>query len=183
MLNKSIIKLLKENKKNIKKSRIICIGDIILDHYISGKVDRVSPEAPVPILVMKNQEYELGGVGNVAKNISNMGAKTTLICLSGNDFSSVKVKKLLRENKNIKNVSIKVSSFRSPIKTRFINEEKHLLRVDNEDVEFKLSNKYKNLIIEKLKKEINKSDLIILSDYNKGLLDKDLIKKIIKISI
>ena len=183
MLNKNIIKLLKKNKKNIKKSRIICIGDIILDHYITGKVERISPEAPVSILVMKNQEYEVGGVGNVAKNISNMGAKTTLICLSGNDFSSVTVKKLLRENKNIKNADIKVPNFKTPIKTRFINEEKHLLRLDNEDVYFKLANKYKNLIIEKLKKEIKKNDLVILSDYNKGLLDKDLIKKIIKISI
>ena len=183
MLNKKLINFLKINKKIISKSRIICIGDIILDHYIAGKVERISPEAPVPILMMKNQKYEIGGAGNVARNISNMGAKTTLICLSGNDLSSITIKKLLLKNKNIKNASIKVPIFKTPIKTRFINDEKHLLRVDNEDIHFKLVNKYKNLIIEKLKKEIKKNDLVVLSDYDKGLLDKDLIKKIIKISI
>ena len=85
MLNKNLISLLKKNRKYISKSRIICIGDIILDHYVNGKVERISPEAPVPILIIKNKKYEIGGAGNVARNISNMGAKTTLICLSGKD--------------------------------------------------------------------------------------------------
>ena len=183
MLNKKLISLLKKNKKNISQCRIICIGDIILDHYINGKVERISPEAPVPILIMKNKKYEIGGAGNVVRNISNMGAKTTLICLSGNDSSSMIIKKLLKENKRIKNISVKVPNFKTPTKTRFINETEHLLRLDNENINFKLINKYKVLIIEKLKKEIIKNDLIILSDYDKGLLDKDLIKKIIKISI
>ena len=74
MLSKKLISFLKKNKKNILKSKIICIGDVILDHYIDGKVERVSPEAPVPILIMKNQKYVIGGAGNVAKNISDMGA-------------------------------------------------------------------------------------------------------------
>ena len=182
MLNKNLVSFLKKNKKNISKSKIICIGDIILDHYINGKVERMSPEAPVPILMMESQKYEIGGAGNVAKNISNMGAKTTLICLSGNDQSSVIVKKLLQKEKNIKSVSINVPNFKTPTKTRLINKEDHLLRVDNENIYFKLINKYKVLIIQHLKKEIKKNDVIVLSDYDKGLLDKDLIKKIIKIS-
>ena len=72
MLNKKIISLLKKNKNNIKNSRILCIGDIILDHYISGDIERISPEAPIPILIMRKQRYEIGGVGNVAKNISQI---------------------------------------------------------------------------------------------------------------
>jgi len=182
MLNKNLVSFLKKNKKNISKSKIICIGDIILDHYINGKVERMSPEAPVPILMMESKKYEIGGAGNVAKNISNMGAKTTLICLSGNDQSSVIVKKLLQKEKNIKSVSINVPNFKTPTKTRLINKEDHLLRVDNENIYFKLINKYKVLIMKHLKKEIKKNDVIVLSDYDKGLLDKDLIKKIIKIS-
>ena len=182
MLNKNLTTFLKNNKKNISKSKILCIGDIILDHYIYGKVERLSPEAPVPILLMKNKKYVIGGAGNVAINISNMGAKTTLICLSGNDSSSVTINKLLSEHRLIKNLSIKVPNFKTPIKTRFINKAEHLLRVDDENINFKLINKYKVLIIKKLKKEIGKNDLVVLSDYNKGLLDKDLIKKIIKIA-
>ena len=182
MLDKNLIIFLKKNKKNISKSRIICIGDIILDHYINGKVERMSPEAPVPIRMMKSQKYEIGGAGNVARNISNMGAKTTLISLSGNDHSSIIVKELLQKDKKIKSISINIPNFKTPIKTRFINKEDHLLRVDNENIYFKLINKYKALIIEHLNKEIKKNDVIVLSDYDKGLLDKDLIKKIIKIS-
>ena len=183
MLNKNLISFLKKNKKNISKYRIICIGDIVLDHYIRGKVVRMSPEAPVPILKMENQTYEIGGAGNVAINISSMGAKTTFIYLSGKDHSSSIVKKLLKKDKNIKSFKINVHNFRTPIKTRFINKEEHLLRVDDEENKFKLINKYKSLILERLKKEITKHDLIVLSDYDKGLLDTDLIQKIIKISI
>tara|TARA_B110000858_G_scaffold161998_1_gene186843 strand:+ start:266 stop:1246 length:981 start_codon:yes stop_codon:yes gene_type:complete len=182
MLNKNLVSFLKKNKKNISKYKIICIGDIILDHYIIGKVERVSPEAPVPILMMESQNYEIGGAGNVARNLSNMGAKTTLVYLSGNDSYSSIIKNLLQKDKNIKSFRINIPNFITPIKTRFIKKNEHLLRLDNEKTNFKLINKYKTLIIERLKKEIKKNDLIVLSDYDKGMLDKDLIKKIIKIS-
>ena len=182
MLNKNLVSFLKKNKKNISKYKIICIGDIILDHYIIGKVERISPEAPVPILMMESQNYEIGGAGNVARNISSMGAKTTLVYLSGYDLYSSIIKDLLQKDKNIKSFRINIPNFKIPIKTRFIKKDEHLLRVDNEKTNFKLINKYKTLIIERLKKEIKKNDLIILSDYDKGMLDKDLIKKIIKIS-
>ena len=183
MLEKKLIGLLKKNKKYISKSKIICIGDIILDHYIFGKVERMSPEAPVPIFTMNNQKFEIGGVGNVAKNISALGAKPTLFYLSGKDQSSIIIKKLLNNVINIKNININVPKFKTPKKTRFIKSKNHLLRIDDENINFKLINKYKKIIIKKLDNEIKKNDLIILSDYNKGLLDKNLIKKIIKISI
>ena len=183
MPNKNLIRLLKKNKKNILKSKILCIGDIILDRYINGKIERVSPEAPVPILAMDSERYEVGGVGNVARNISKIGSKTTLICLSGSDQSSIIIRKLLKKDKNIKSINILISNFRPPRKTRFIKDKNHLLRVDDEDTDFKLTYRYKKIIFNKLDNEIKKNDLIILSDYNKGLLDKDLIKKIIKLSI
>ena len=183
MLDKKLISLLKKNKKNILKSRIICIGDIILDHYIDGNVERMSPEAPVPILIKKNQKYEIGGVGNVAKNISTLGAKTTLLYLSGNDQASNHIKKLLNNVDNIKNINIHIPSFKTPKKTRFIKNKKHLLRVDDENIDFKLTNKYKQVVLKKIDNEIKKNELIILSDYNKGMLDKDMIKKIINTAI
>ena len=183
MLNQKLINLLKKNKRYISKSKIICIGDIILDHYITGKVERTSPEAPVPIFIMKKQKYEIGGVGNVAKNISSIGAKPTLLCLSGNDHSSMIIKKLLDDDTNIKDINIRIPNFKTPKKTRFIKDKKHLFRIDDENTGFKLINKYKKIILKKLDNEIKKNDLIILSDYNKGLFDKNLIKKIIKLSI
>jgi D-beta-D-heptose 7-phosphate kinase/D-beta-D-heptose 1-phosphate adenosyltransferase len=183
MLNKKLISILKKNKKNISKLKIICIGDIILDHYIIGNVERISPEAPVKILKMNTEKYEIGGVGNVAINIANLGAKPNLLCLTGDDYSSLIIKKLLRKEKNINNINVKIPSFRTPKKTRFLEDKNHLLRVDDESTDFKLKDKFKDIIIKKLKGIIKKNDLIVLSDYNKGLLDKKLICLIIKLAI
>ncbi len=182
MLNKKLISLLKKNKKNISKLKIICIGDIILDHYIVGNVERMSPEAPVKILAMKNEKYEIGGAGNVVRNMANLGVKTSLIYLSGNDHSSKIIKKLLNKEKNINNINIPVPNFKTPRKTRYVEDSNHLLRVDDESKNFKLKDVYKKIVLKKLINTIKKNDLIILSDYNKGLLDKKLISLIIKIS-
>ena len=183
MLDKDLINILKKNKKNLSKCKIICIGDIILDHYINGKVERMSPEASIPILKMESQQYQIGGVGNVARNIAKIGGKTSLFYLSSNDPSSVIINKMLKKEKNISSIKIKIPNFKTPVKTRFINKKKHMLRVDDEDNNFIIINKYKMLIVQRLKREIKKNDLIILSDYNKGMLDEYLIKKIINISI
>ena len=183
MLNKNLVNLLRKNKKNIAGCRIVCIGDIILDHYINGKVERMSPEAPIPILIKESQYYQIGGVGNVARNISKMGGKPTLIHLSSNDDSSILIKKLLLKEKNIRSTRIKIPDFKTPVKIRFTNNKNHLLRVDDEDINFKLSSIYRKLIIKKIENEIKKNDLIVLSDYNKGLLDNLLIKKIIRLSL
>lgn len=181
METKEIKSLLVKNKSKISKSNILCIGDIILDHYIYGNVDRISPEAPIPILVFEKEVYELGGVGNVARNITSLGSQVTLLNLSGLDESSKKINKLISKNKNIKKLFFKVSGFTTPIKTRYINNFSHMVRVDKENSDFKLSMSIKNDILNTLRKKISQFDLVILSDYNKGLLDKDLIKKIIKI--
>lgn len=182
MINDSLKQNLINAKKDINKCKVLCIGDIILDHYINGVVERISPEAPIPILLMQNQDYQIGGAGNVAKNISSLGGKVTLLCLTGNDTSSIIVKKLLLKEKKIKSIFIKVQNFTTPKKTRFIKEKKQLLRVDDENVNFKIKNKYLKIIIEKIEKEVIKNDIIILSDYDKGLLEKEIINKIIKIS-
>ena len=179
---KEIKSLLVKNKNKIYNSNILCIGDMILDHYIYGYVERSSPEAPIPILVFEKEVYELGGVGNVVRNITSLGSKATLLNLSGFDKSSKKINQLISKNKNIKKLIFKIPEFTTPIKTRYINNSAHMVRVDKENTNFKLSVSVKNSILETLRKKISKFDLVILSDYNKGLLDNDLIKKIIKIS-
>ena len=88
MSNKNLIrKVLKENINFIKQCNILCIGDIILDHYIYGNIERMSPEAPIPILLFKKENYQLRGVGNVARNLSSLGAKCSLTVFSGHDAS------------------------------------------------------------------------------------------------
>ena len=182
MSNIKIKNLIIENKNKIKKSKILCVGDIILDQYIHGRIERISPEAPIPILLAENEDYALGGVGNVAKNISSIGGKVTLLAISGNDQESKKISELINKCKNIKKLNLKIKNFKTPLKIRYINNSAHMIRVDKELDKFKLSKIQKNKIIDLIYKEIKKCDLILLSDYNKGLFSKDLIKKIVKLA-
>ena len=182
MYNKLNRKLLSNKKKYINKCNILCIGDIILDHYIYGRVHRMSPEAPIPILLFEKENYQLGGVANVAQNLSSLGAKCSLVSFSGNDISSKRINKLLLKEKNIKRIKVKLFGYETPIKTRYINELNHLIRVDKEKNNFRISDSFKKKLIILLEKKIKKTDLIVLSDYNKGFFDKYLIQKIVKIA-
>mgnify|MGYP000386109252 FL=1 len=182
MNNKIIQELLKNKKKDIKDSKILCIGDIILDRYVYGRIDRVSPEAPVPILLVTSEKYQLGGVGNVAKNISSLGGRPSIFYLSSNNDVSKKINGLIKCEKNIKRIEAKVNAFKAPVKTRYINKSSHIIRVDDENCDFKLSKKSQEYILKRLELEIKKYNIIILSDYNKGFLSKKIIQQIIKIS-
>ena len=154
----------------------------MLDHYIYGKVHRISPEAPIPILLNEEEKFLLGGVGNVAKNLSVLGAKCTLLSIIGIDNASKKIKKLISIDKNIKPELVTLKNYIAPVKTRYIKNSEHLLRVDKEKNNIK-KNKTALLNISKsLKKNIKKCDLIIISDYDKGFLDRFLIKEIISIA-
>ena len=86
------------NLKLLSKGNVIVFGDVILDRYISGSVNRVSPEAPVPVLKPLKEEVRLGGAANVALNLSSLGSRATLIGVTGRDKSSIKIKDLLQSN-------------------------------------------------------------------------------------
>ena len=94
------------NLKLLRKSNILVIGDVMLDRYLYGTVDRVSPEAPVPVLKPNKEEIRLGGAANVALNLSSLGSKVNLVGISGKDSASKQIFNLLKENK-IKNSLIK----------------------------------------------------------------------------
>ena len=177
LLNKTFIK-----RDKISKCNILCIGDVMLDHYVYGNVNRLSPEAPIPILLKKDEKYFLGGAGNVARNLSDLGAKCTLLAIVGTDRNSKKIKKLVSTDKNIKSELITLDNYSSPVKTRYIKNSKHLLRVDNEMNSFRKSKKLLSNIRKSLLRNIKKSDLIIVSDYNKGFINRSLIEEITKIA-
>ena len=175
------------NKKNIKrkkinKCRILCIGDVMLDHYVYGRVKRLSPEAPIPILINDEEKFVLGGAANVARNLSDLGAQCTLLSIVGNDSASEKIKNLVSLDKNINSQLLTTKNYTSPIKTRYINNTGHLLRVDKEKNIFNKNKKLLSNIRKLIIKNIKKCNLIILSDYNKGFLNKTLIKEIVKIA-
>ncbi|MBL42891.1 MAG: D-glycero-beta-D-manno-heptose-7-phosphate kinase [Rhodospirillaceae bacterium] len=174
LFDKYIIK-----NSNFDKVKILCIGDIILDRFISGEVDRVSPEAPIPIINVQKNKDILGGVGNVVANISSLGAYSEVISCIGDDPEGLVIKNLVNSLPNTKSKLYLDKTRISTSKERYVSGSQHLLRVDREDkreIDKKLEEKIKNSI----KNLIGKFDIIILSDYGKGFLTKSLTKEIIK---
>ena len=119
------------NLKKLSEGNVLVFGDIILDRYLSGTVDRVSPEAPVPVLRPHKEETRLGGAANVALNLSSLDCKVTLIGALGKDAAAGKVTKLLKKNK-IKTALTK-SLHPTISKLRILASQQQLLRVDNEE--------------------------------------------------
>ena len=172
--------LIKKSLNLFKKSKILCIGDIMLDEFVYGDVNRMSPEAPVPVLLVKKRIFQLGGTGNVAKNISSLGGNVGILSVLGSDYYSNQFIKMIKSDKKIKSYLIKCTNYQLPVKTRFLNKNNQLLRVDKEDIKLKIKDLEK-IFLKKFLLVLKNYNLVVISDYNKGLLSKSLLKKIIKI--
>ncbi len=166
--------------KTFKKSKILVIGDIMLDEFVYGIVERISPEAPVPVLLQKSKTSQLGGAANVARNIAAMGFNVGLLSVIGADLASHTVENLLKKERNISPVLIKIKTYPLTKKTRYVNEINQLLRVDQEDINF-MKSSIEEKIISKIKQTLNKYNTVIISDYKKGMLNRKIIREIIKI--
>ena len=155
------------NLKMLNKGHVLVFGDIILDRYISGSVDRVSPEAPVPVLKPSNEEIRLGGAANVALNLSSLGSNTTLIGVTGKDESSTQIIDLLKKN-NIKKALSK-SKHPTISKLRILASQQQLIRIDNEE-EFSETDWQSSLSNYRKYINLKKNKVLIISDYEKGTL-------------
>ncbi len=168
-----MIDKLKKVLKGFENKNIVIIGDVMLDTYIHGSVDRISVEAPIMIHSSNgtnNTTYGIGGAGNVASNISSLGGKAYIFSFIGNDEEG-KILKNLFEEKNIEHFLDE--SRQTSNKTRFLVENwRQVFRHDREDLSEKIfSNNLKSNLLEK----VNKADIIVISDYAKGTITKDLI--------
>lgn len=158
------------NKKHklIEDVKITVIGDIMLDHYVMGKVERISPEAPVPVIEVTNEEYTLGGCGNVVKNLCEIGCQVHCISRIGDDNDGKILSGLLQQNCSTHNLLVD-STYKTTRKTRMVSKDgTQLLRVDRE-----IKTKSNNLNF-----NIPECDIIIVSDYNKGMITLPLMDKI-----
>src|SRR5574344_83910 len=163
----------------ISNISILCIGDIMLDKFVYGKVSRISPEAPVPVFQYKSTKEMLGGCGNVVANLATLGCKTKFIGIVGNDLGGRKISSLLPSVNSHSHV-LKLDNYSTIIKTRFIAGNNHILRVDNEKelpIIKELLPKYKSI----LEKAVKNVDIVLLSDYKKGLFTKETTPMIIDI--
>ena len=167
-----------------KQLHAVVIGDVMLDTYLWGKVDRVSPEAPVPVVTVLKRENRLGGAANVSLNIKALGATPYLFSVVGDDEKGRKFKKLLTKEE-LSCDGIFVDSKRiTTVKTRIISKGQHIVRVDEESAEDLDSLLETNIVkaIEKLTDE-KKIDVIIFVDYDKGMITPTLFDKVNEMAV
>jgi rfaE bifunctional protein kinase chain/domain len=162
--------------------RILVIGDVMLDAYVMGKVNRISPEAPVPIVSLENEDARIGGAGNVALNLLALGANPIICGVIGEDTSGDKLLNLFEKNGISTDGLVKSMARKTTVKTRVISNKQQLLRIDSESTfplleseEIKLNNTIQNIINQGV-------DGIIFEDYNKGVLTDSVIQNTIKIA-
>ena len=169
--------------EGFKSMNLMVIGDVMLDSYITGTVDRISPEAPVPVVSKTDHYNRLGGAANVALNIKITGANPILCSIIGNDASGKMFIDLLKKSEINTDMILVDNNRKTSNKTRIISNGQHLLRIDDEEINDINDTQLKSilkLIEEKI--ATTKIDALIIQDYNKGLLTEELIKKIINLA-
>ncbi len=159
--------------------KILIVGDVMLDRYLRGKVDRVSPEAPVPVVNLQSAENRLGGAANVALNIQAMGAQAILCSVIGKDVDGQLFADLLPQSNIASHYLFNSDSRPTTVKTRVIAANQHLLRVDRESTMDLNSTEEEGLLNNILSAmDHHKIDLLLLQDYNKGVLSLALLQKV-----
>jgi rfaE bifunctional protein kinase chain/domain len=162
--------------------KVAVVGDVMLDTYWWGNVDRISPEAPVPVVAVTKREHRIGGAGNVALNISSLGAGVSMISVLGKDDDGEQLATLLQQN-NINTKYLVQSEHRTTTnKIRIISRNQHMMRLDAEMAddmvaadEDRLMYAFENYIA------AENPNVVILEDYNKGVLTKNVVKRIISL--
>lgn len=167
--------------EKFSSKKIAVIGDMMLDEYIIGSVRRISPEAPVPVVEVREERFVLGGAANVMNNLSALGAKVYAFGIIGTDNNGKRLTRSLEEYKI--NCDGIVTSYDRPtiMKQRILSNNQQLLRLDWEK-KHPIEKEVEDKILEKFNKLVDSLDAIILSDYDKGLLTSTLAKEIIKIA-
>ncbi len=165
-----------------KNDKVLVIGDIILDRYVYGIVERISPEAPVPVLNYHEEKEDLGGVGVVLDSLTRLGVETTIISVIGNDEAGEKIRELCKKN-GLETDGIVTETGRvTTVKTRFVSTSpfwQNILRLDKEKID-DISNETQEEIIQKIKEKTQNCDLVVVSDYKKGLMSDKVIKGVIE---
>ena len=174
-------KRLEEIQNNFTGKHIAVIGDLMLDRYFWGTVSRISPEAPVPVVEVDEESTRLGGAANVANNIASLGGVPIMIGVVGNDAGAESLRNLVAEKGFPTDGIVTDESRPTTIKTRVIAHNQHVVRIDHEDKN-DLNADIQKRVIASFEKQINSLDGIILEDYNKGVLTKELIASIIRLA-
>jgi D-glycero-beta-D-manno-heptose-7-phosphate kinase len=174
---------IREIFKSFNNLNVLIIGDVMIDSYLWGKVNRISPEAPVPIVAVTKKERRLGGAANVALNIQALGANPILCSVIGVDYEGQAFLDLLKTQKLSQKGILKCRDRITTVKTRVIGNNAQLLRVD-EEVEDEIEPSETQQLLTLISYIINhdKIDVIIFEDYNKGLITNKLVSKVVELA-
>lgn len=162
----------------LSKVTVLCIGDVMLDRFLYGKVDRISPEAPVPVVHVSHEIEMLGGAGNVVQNVISLGASVQFVSVVGQDTAGEKVDQLLGNLSKATVFLDKQAHQATTVKTRIIGDRQQLVRVDREN-SLALDDAQQEALFSAVSDALPKSNVVILSDYGKGVLNPSLIAKVI----
>ncbi len=163
----------------IAKLKVFVIGDVMIDNYWFGYSDRMSPEAPVPIVTLQKKETRLGGAINVSLNCQALGAETITLSVIGQDEEAKRLLQTAKENGLNTKYILKSKDRVTTSKSRVISSDKHLLRIDDEEAKNlprKLEQQFINHCLKAI--QIEKPDVVILQDYNKGVLTQSVIRNV-----
>lgn len=165
---------------SFSKYRVLIIGDVMIDSYLWGKVDRISPEAPVPIIACTSQENRLGGAANVALNIQSLGAAPVLCSVIGSDDRSAMFYELLAQQEMTSKGILMDNSRVTTMKTRVISNHQHLLRIDRE-IDSPLSYETEQKFISHILQVLSENNIasIIFEDYDKGSITPNVIAAVV----
>lgn len=166
---------------DFSQSRILCIGDVMLDHFAYCDIERISPEAPVPVLLVRNRRSSLGGAGNVARNIASLGGEAVLVGFLGRDAAADEVRALTRHWSGITNELISSDSRPTTCKTRYIAAHQQIMRVDEEQSHV-ISALEEKALMAAIDKTIDGVNAVVLSDYGKGVVARKTLVRIMRYS-
>jgi rfaE bifunctional protein kinase chain/domain len=161
----------------LQGKRILIIGDVGLDEYVMGQVRRISPEAPVPVLEVEEEDVRLGLAANVAQNVVSLGGEAMLVSVVGEDTGANLLKDLSQKNGVSWDYMIVDNSRPTTRKTRVMAKHHHLVRVDYELRKY-LSSETENRIVETVAKNVHHADCVIIEDYAKGVVSRSLIESV-----
>jgi D-beta-D-heptose 7-phosphate kinase/D-beta-D-heptose 1-phosphate adenosyltransferase len=163
----------------LKQSRVLCIGDVMLDHYVYGLVERVSPEAPIPVLSIEHERKTLGGAGNVLRNLTALGAASSFISVVGSDDAGREIQRLLAEEDGAEVHALVQPQRTTTVKTRYVAANQQLLRADRETPS-PLDPHIREDLLRLARELVIDHSVVIVSDYAKGVLTEGVALEIIR---
>jgi rfaE bifunctional protein kinase chain/domain len=160
-----------------KTSRVLVVGDVMLDQFIWGRVARISPEAPVPVVEFERESFMPGGAANAARNLTALDAKAELFGTVGHDDAARQLKKLLKEQRIGCHGLVAHSSRATSLKTRIVAHKQQVVRIDRETRDG-LNGSLMKRLLTTFKRQLKKADAVIICDYGKGVVTQPLLNEI-----